>query len=140
MKQITIPEIAGIYAVHILDDDTWYIGESGDVYNRLQTHASVTFSGKNIEFFLLEETGNKSKANRHVLETKWHKKLSYYNLISTPAIGHPSRGRRKLSKEDIVYIRTHFKAWDKTWGAKPLAQKFNVSRQTIGDIVHKRAG
>lgn len=44
----------------------------------------------------------------------------------------------KLSDADVEFIRVNYKAGDKEFGQKALAQKFKVNRKTIESIVHNR--
>ena len=41
------------------------------------------------------------------------------------------KGRCKLSKEDVLWIKEHYKPFDKEFGAKPLSARFGVAPQTI---------
>lgn len=45
--------------------------------------------------------------------------------------------RAKLSKEDVMYIRRHYKPRHKEYGAVALARKFNVYHGNIGKIVRR---
>ena len=44
-------------------------------------------------------------------------------------------GRCKLSKDDVVYIRTHYVPKDDTYGATTLSKRFGVAPQTICAVV-----
>lgn len=46
--------------------------------------------------------------------------------------------RHKLTEEDIVFIRTNYKPYDKTFGAYALGRKFNVCHSTISSVATKR--
>lgn len=46
--------------------------------------------------------------------------------------------RAKLSKSDIEYIQKNYIPRDKDFGSIPLAIKFNVCRDTINTVAHKR--
>lgn len=46
--------------------------------------------------------------------------------------------RRKLSEDQVRYIRSHYIPNDEEFSAKALSQKFNVSDSTINDVVHYR--
>ena len=74
MKKIEIPIIAGIYIIHVLDDDVWYIGESQNIYYRFLIHSTTTFTKKIIDFFILEEMKTSSKSQRLDAELKQHYK------------------------------------------------------------------
>ena len=140
MRKIEILEIAGIYAIHIINDDTWYIGESNDILARLHQHRKVTFVGKNLEFFVLEDMPKSSKSERLKIEMSWHQKLSgKYHLVSTACAYEnldSSVARRKLSMKDAEWIREHYKPHDKTYGQLPMSKRFNISRSVIWNIVN----
>ena len=42
----------------------------------------------------------------------------------------------KLTYDDVVYIRKHYKSGDKEFGQCALARKFNTSQSNIYDIVN----
>ena len=44
----------------------------------------------------------------------------------------------KLSWDDVDYIRKHYKPYDKEFGQKALAEKFNVDRTTIWYILNNK--
>lgn len=46
--------------------------------------------------------------------------------------------RKKLSDEDVLYIRTNYKAYDKKFNGAELAKKFNISPNTIYGIISRR--
>ena len=43
----------------------------------------------------------------------------------------------KLTEDDVHYIREHYKAHDKVFGAIPLANKFGVSTCCIKRVVNR---
>lgn len=45
-------------------------------------------------------------------------------------------GMHKLTQRQVDYIRKNHKPYDKMFGSKSLAKKFNVSPQTITNIVN----
>lgn len=47
---------------------------------------------------------------------------------------HP---RRKLTLEQVEFIRANYRARDKEFGGCALAKKFNISRGSIDHIVHR---
>lgn len=49
---------------------------------------------------------------------------------------HPQYAQRKLSVEDINYIRNNYKPKDSEFGARALARHFNVNHRTILEIVN----
>lgn len=44
----------------------------------------------------------------------------------------------KLTEEDVQYIRENYEAYDRVYGIRALARKFNVSVSTVADIIHYR--
>jgi len=48
-------------------------------------------------------------------------------------------GMHKLTQNQVDYIRSVYKRFDKMYGSKPLAERFDVSQQTITDIVNFRS-
>ena len=49
-----------------------------------------------------------------------------------------AKAKRKLSADDVRYIRQHYKKGSHEFGAKPLARKFKVCENVIENIVsHK---
>lgn len=47
-------------------------------------------------------------------------------------------GRSKLTEEDVAFIREHYVAGNKEFGAKALSKKFSVARQTISAVVNRQ--
>lgn len=45
----------------------------------------------------------------------------------------------KLTKDDVLYIRHTYKSNDKKRGGRALSRKFNVSKETIRDIIHRNS-
>lgn len=48
----------------------------------------------------------------------------------------PDRGFRKLSNEDVKWIRENYIPYNKEFGTRGIAKKFNVDRSIISDIVN----
>ncbi len=46
--------------------------------------------------------------------------------------------RAKLTAEQVRYIREVYKPFDREFGARALARKFNVSLAIIKDVIHRR--
>ena len=44
----------------------------------------------------------------------------------------------KLSIKDVEYIRKHYQPRNKEFGARPLGKKFNVSHQTILNVISRK--
>jgi hypothetical protein len=58
--------------------------------------------------------------------------------LKTPhALKGEKHAMHKLTQAQVDYIRRVHIPFDKEFGSKPLANKFNVSAQTITNIVHK---
>lgn len=49
---------------------------------------------------------------------------------------HPRHDQRKLSAENVDYIRNNYKPNNSEFGARPLARKFKVSHCTILRIIN----
>ena len=49
--------------------------------------------------------------------------------------GKPARNR-KLSEDDVVFIKEHYIPRDKTYGGRALGRKFGVDHFTISKIIH----
>lgn len=58
--------------------------------------------------------------------------------ISNSLIGTTRHSLRKLTDEDVKYIRSNYVPRDKDFGARALSKKFNVSHAVIEDIVHNK--
>lgn len=43
-----------------------------------------------------------------------------------------------LSKDQVDYIKKHYKARDRNFGCRALAKKFNVHHKTILDVIHNK--
>ena len=65
----------------------------------------------------------------------WKNGLKNKDMVSHKGENH---GMHKLTNEQVEFIRNNHKPYDKEFGSIPLALKFNVSPQTITDIVHNR--
>lgn len=44
---------------------------------------------------------------------------------------------RKLSKDDVLFVRNNYKPYDKNLGTRGLARRFGVSHKTIQDVINK---
>jgi len=47
-------------------------------------------------------------------------------------------GNSKLTKQDVIWIRTNFIKGDLSFGYRPIAKKYNVSKTTIMHIISKK--
>ena len=72
---------------------------------------------------------SRSENERHA----WAIGLKNKNTVGTKGENH---GMHKLSQKDVDYIRSVHKRYDKKFGTKPLALQFNVTPQTITNIVN----
>ena len=75
------------------------------------------------------------KHNNNITNLEWatlteQQQHAYKLGLKKPmnGVNHPSH---KLSKEDVIWIRKHYKAHDKEYGMIPLSKKFGVSEVTI---------
>lgn len=64
-------------------------------------------------------------------------KLAYQSGTMKRRNGHENFNSR-LTAEQVRYIRKNYKPYDKEFGAKPLARKFNVSISAIKDVIRFR--
>ena len=51
---------------------------------------------------------------------------------------HPNYAQRKLSSEDVNYIRNNYKPNDSKFGGRALGRQFNVDNKTIRNIISKK--
>jgi len=59
---------------------------------------------------------------------------AWKNGLNKPLRGE-KQGNHKLTEEQVIYIKTHYKKLDKKFGARALAKKFNVTTSPILLIV-----
>lgn len=50
--------------------------------------------------------------------------------------GRPNLSARKLSDEDVQYVKTHYIPGDKDFGLRALSKRFNVTHPTLSRIIH----
>ncbi len=53
-------------------------------------------------------------------------------------LGNPYGTPRKLSDEQVRYIREHYKPFDKEFGARPLGAKFGIAHSEISRIATRK--
>lgn len=51
---------------------------------------------------------------------------------------HPNYTQRKLSEEDVNYIRNNYKPNDSKFGARALGRQFNVGHKVISFIINNK--
>lgn len=77
-----------------------------------------------------------NKTNNCVDNLEWATSLenSHHAWKNGLIASHESKSR-KLSDEQVEYIRKNYIANDKVFGCRPLANKFGVHHKTISDII-----
>ena len=58
--------------------------------------------------------------------------------IRQSRIGVPNTSCRKLTNEDVMFIREHYIPRDKTYGSRALSRRFNVSHSCILDLLNNK--
>lgn len=58
--------------------------------------------------------------------------------MSNALKGKPMLSQRKLSSEEVDYIRKNYKPRSSEFGARSLARKFGVNHTTIGSIINRK--
>ena len=80
-----------------------------------------------------------NKDNNCVDNLEWssrHEQLEHaYKLGLKKSIRGCDNINAKLTAEQVIYIRTHYKPHSKEFGTVALGKKFGVNNTTIGDIV-----
>ncbi len=120
----------------------------------------LNLTGKRKEYFIhrlvaecfVENLHNKDKVNHkdgnkhnnHYSNLEWvtsseNNKHAFALGLKNPTVHYGESSHfHKLTNEDVEYIKSVHKPWDKEFGSKPLAKQFNVNPQTITDIIHGR--
>lgn len=57
-------------------------------------------------------------------------------LSTTDHLKDFSKSLRKLTEDEVKYIKTHYKSFDKKFGARALARSYGVNKETIRSIVN----
>ena len=81
-----------------------------------------------------------NKTNNHIDNLEWCNRShniqhAYDNFLHKSG---EDCNLHKLSLDDVDYIRKHYKPYDKEFGQKALAEKFNVDRTTIWYILNNK--
>lgn len=118
-----------IVGVHILVWEEHY-GKVPDGY-------IVHHKDENKNNYLIENLELLSKAEH----MRKHQKLGTYkrgkqNKTERPKVKTNFPNNHKLTKEQVDYIRKVYKKYDREHNATALANKFNVSKQAIFDVVN----
>ena len=84
---------------------------------------------ENLEIMSLSEhTKNHQMGRTHSEKTK--------QKLSTAMLGRPNVWCRKLTDEDVIFIKENYIARDRNFGGRALARRFNVSHITIDHIIN----
>lgn len=78
--------------------------------------------------------GNKTNNNVSNLEWVTNKENSAHAWKNNLSAPHKS-ANRKLTEDEIAYIRSNYVPMSRTFGARPLARKFNVHHSTVQSIL-----
>lgn len=72
--------------------------------------------------------------------SKMHQTGKKHSESTKTKIAESCTGRkganRKLSTDDVLFIREHYTARDKEFGSRALSRRFGVSHTTISDIIN----
>lgn len=81
-----------------------------------------------------------NKKNNHISNLEWctpqeNNKHAWDTGLSRCVSGE-ERGLTKLSKDQVMYLLDNYRGKDRSWGAKPLAKKFNVPVSVVYSIIN----
>ena len=87
-----------------------------------------------------------NKTNNHFSNLEWvtHKENTLHAIENGCMDESRLKSRklsamnRKLSDEDVLYIRNNYVPRDKNFGARSFSRKFNVSHVVVLDVIHLR--
>ena len=83
----------------------------------------------NLEIISRSDHGRLHQTGK-TLSDKTRQKLSEVHM------GLPNRTQRKLSDEQVEYIRDHYIPRDKEFGVRSLAKRFGISHSRVSDIIN----
>lgn len=85
---------------------------------------------------------NGIKSDNRVENLEWVSYSENCTHAFTSGLKTPKRGekseRAKLTQNQVEYIRSHYKSYDREFGGGALGKMFNVSERTIRDCVNNR--
>lgn len=79
------------------------------------------------------------KLNNHASNLEWctrAENMKHAYQMGLKSSNGEKNGRCRLTAEDVAFIREHYSAGDKEFGAKALGRRFGVAHQTISAIAH----
>lgn len=83
------------------------------------------------------------KTNNHANNLEWanlsEQMQHAYKLGLKKPVRGTMQGNAVLNKEQVLYIRKMYKPHNKEYGAKALAEKFNVSVSVIAKVTHYKS-
>ena len=83
---------------------------------------------ENLELMTRSEHSKMHQTGKNICE-------STKNKIAESCTGRKG-ANRKLSEDDVLFIREHYIARDKEFGGRALSRIFGVSHQTINDVIN----
>ena len=117
-----------------------YEGKLKTVYK----HRAVSenfIPNKDLSLEVNHKDGN--KLNNYAENLEWCSRKENMNhawgtgLINTEI--NKSESQAILTKEEVFFILENYIPWDKTFGTRPLAEKFNISKSRIVTIINNKS-